>query len=392
MVVAILACVAVLGDPSTTYDGLTLDEWRERMKSLELDNPESRSAVSGMVAIVKDTDVPWFTRRQAALTLGRLGPIAEDAVPVLGAILKEPDAGNSTRIWIGKALALFGAEAATVAPTAIEILQTDQSSLGEKQVMIELLGRIGSRHPQALPALIETLGMPPPADKNAARDVNTLRALAGESLATVGSDAIAAVPALTRTLYDENELVRRRAVEALGAIGPAASVSQSALLETMIFDESAAVRDSAAVSLSDIGPAVMESVTGLLADRDPEVRTRAAGILGRLGPKASASVVRLEELLNDEAASVRIQAIEAIWQITEEAKTVIPAAITALAETDRQHRIRAYRLLIEIGQSAPGIVREALTKVENDSRPTVRQAARKVLRTLDEAKSKSAQN
>ena len=292
MIVAILACIVFLGDPPTTYDGLTLDEWRERMKSLELDNPESRSAVAGMVAIVKDTEAPWFTRRQAALTLGRLGPIAEDAVPVLGAILKEPDAGESTRIWIGKALALFGPEAASVAPTAVEILRDDQSPLGEKQVMIELLGRIGSRHPQALPALIETLGMTPPVGKNAARDVNTLRALAGESLATVGSDAIAAVPALTRTLYDENELVRRRAVEALGAIGPAASVSQAALLETMIFDESAAVRDSAAIALSDIGPAVMDSVTGLLADRDPEVRTRAAGILGRLGAKASPSVAR----------------------------------------------------------------------------------------------------
>ena len=394
MLVVILICFAFLDDPLATYDGLTLDEWRERMKSLELDNPESRSAVPGMVAIVKDTSVPWFTRRQAALTLGRLGPIATDAVPVLAEILKNPDGEDSTRIWVGKALALFGPEAETVTPTAVEILQDDQSPLGDRQVMIELLGRIGGRHPRAIPALIETIRMTPPADKTAARDVNTLRALAGESLATVGSDATAAIPALTRTLYDENELVRRRAVEALGAIGPAAAVAMPTLMEVLVFDESAAVRDSAEVSLAQFGPTILETVIGLTADPDPEVRTRAASILGRMGRVARSAANSLHVLLTDDMAGVRVRAMEAIWQIngTAEAGILVPHAIKALAEDDRQLRIRAYRLLVEIGQSAPKTVRNALEKIPDDASSAVRQAAKKILRTLDAPRRQPVQN
>ena len=385
MFATILIGLVFLSDPPATYEGLTLDEWRERMKSLELDNPESRSAVPGMMAIVQDETLPWFTRRQAALTLGRLGSIGKDAVPMLAKLLKEPsDDDESTRIWIGKALALFGPEAATVTPTAIEILQDDRSRLGEKQVMIELLGRIGARHPQAIPALIQTLQTTPPTEKNAARDVNTLRALAGESLATAGSDAVAAIPALTRTLYDENELVRRRAVEALGAIGPSAAVAMSSLLETLIFDESAAVRDSAEVSLSQLGPSAVEPVTRLLSDAEPAVRERAAGILARIGNPAKSSADELTERLRDDAAGVRMRAAEALWAIKRDAATqrLIPFLIDALAQDDRQLRIRAFRLLIEIGTANRRAVTSALEASQDDPRTPVRQAVQKALRNL----------
>ncbi len=385
MIATILIGLLLLSEPPTTYDGMTLEEWRERMKSLELDNPESRSAVPGMMAIVQDETLPWFTRRQAALTLGRLGPIGKDAVPMLTKLLQKPnDSDESTRIWVGKALALFGPEAATATPTAIEILQSDRSPLGHKQVMIELLGRIGSRHPDAIPTLIRTLKMKPPTEKAAARDVNTLRALAGESLAVIGSDATAAIPTLTRMIYDEHELVRRRTVEAIGAIGPAAAVAMPSLMETLIFDESAAVRDAAEVSLSQLGPSVVEPVTRLLSDSESDVRERAAGILARLGKAAQSSADELTNLLGDEDAAVRIRAAEALWSVERDAdtKSLIPFLIEALAEDDRQLRIRAYRLLIEIGTANQPAVIPALKASENDTRAPVRQAVRKALQNL----------
>ena len=51
----------------------TLDQWRSRMKELDPNSPASAAAVPGLLEIVSDVDAPWFTRRQAALTLGRMG-------------------------------------------------------------------------------------------------------------------------------------------------------------------------------------------------------------------------------------------------------------------------------------------------------------------------------
>ena len=63
------------------YAGRSLDEWRELIGRIDLQDPESRKFVPGLIELIDDKTAPWITRRQAALTLGRLGPLAAEAVP-----------------------------------------------------------------------------------------------------------------------------------------------------------------------------------------------------------------------------------------------------------------------------------------------------------------------
>ena len=54
------------------------------MKSLDFQSPEAAVEVPGLIEIVENEAVPWFTRRQAALTLGRIGEPAASAFGASG--------------------------------------------------------------------------------------------------------------------------------------------------------------------------------------------------------------------------------------------------------------------------------------------------------------------
>ncbi len=89
-----------------TYDGLTLEEWRERIQTLRFDDPAAGDAVPGLIELLQDARVPWFTRRQAALTLGRIGQPAIGALPLFIKLLSEPtDGEESPAQWVAKACA-----------------------------------------------------------------------------------------------------------------------------------------------------------------------------------------------------------------------------------------------------------------------------------------------
>ena len=139
----------------STYDGLTLVEWRDRIKQIRFDTPSAADAVPGLIEIARDRDVPWYTRRQAALTLGRIGEPAQQAVPVLVELLEESvdDSGASTQLWSIKALALFGPVAREATAAFIELLESETQPHLARLSTLEALGRIGPAHPQTLPAV-----------------------------------------------------------------------------------------------------------------------------------------------------------------------------------------------------------------------------------------------
>src|SRR3990172_1149717 len=63
--------------------GRTLLDWQARIKEIDPLSSDSVHDVPGLIELVKAPDVPWFTRRQAALVLGRMKSRALPAVPVL---------------------------------------------------------------------------------------------------------------------------------------------------------------------------------------------------------------------------------------------------------------------------------------------------------------------
>ncbi len=330
-----------------SYGGKTLDEWREAVKNLSPDNPASKSAVPALIAILKDRDVPWYTRRQMANTLGRFGKNAREAVPVLIELLDEdPTLEHAPRIWATKAISLFGPEARAAAPPLVAILKDTGLPVAERQGAIEALAQIGGAHPRAIPALVETLNLKPAEQTAAAKeDADTLRELAVESIALVGKDAAIAVPVLLRSLGDPREPMRRKTAMALGRIGPAAQLAIPSLMESLAFDESHAVRDAAETALAEIGTPAVPALVHLLDDQEAELRRRAAGSLGQMKAQAKPAVAPLEERLGDPDPHVRYTAARAIWQITGTADRALAVFVETLKSSDRQLRMQAFRTL-----------------------------------------------
>jgi len=370
------------------YGGKTLEEWRRDIKDLSPDNPANKKAVPGLLAILKDRDVPWFTRRQVANTLGRLGKLAPEGVPALIEILDEPGTEDETpRIWATKALAIYGPVARQATPRLVEILKNPELPLAERQVVIDALGQIGGKHPQAIPALVDTLNLPRQAESPKAQEANeTLRMLAVESLGQVGTDAAIAVPALVRYLNHPSEPMRRKTAQALGQIGPAAQLAVSTLVESLAYDESPAVRDAAESALAGIGQPALADLTNLLDDREAELRRRAARSLGEMQSTAEPAVPELKKLLKDEDPAVRLTAAKSLWQIRGKAGDSLPVLVETLESPDRQLRIEAFRVLTrDLGKEAAP-ARGSISELLDHPDPAVRQAARK---TLEELKAKS---
>lgn len=391
-VLALLVCLTASALPAsaddslspasaTRYDGLTLDEWRLRIKNLDPAAPESAAAVPGLIAIVRDDQVPWFSRRQAALTLGRMGTPARDAVPLLIELAgnDDGDAETSPRLWSIKALALFGAEARDAAPLLIEIARDTKQPSVVRQAPLEALAQIGATHPQVIPALISLLNDPPaPQDS----DGGQLRELAAESLGVIGPPAQSAVPALIRASGDESESLRRKTLAALGSVGGGAAVAVPALLEAMLLDASPAVRDAAMEALGKVGPVALPFLEQLLEDEDPEARWRSATAIGRMGTSGRPAAPALVKVIDDESPLVRMSALEALAAVSAERDSLLQPIVKELASDDRQHRMRAFRLLTSLGAEARAAV-PSLRELQNDPRAQVRRAAAEALEKIE---------
>ncbi len=363
------------------YEGKTLEEWRQAVKDLSPSNPESRAAVPGLIAILQDQSVPWFTRRQMGMTLGRMGKRAQKAVPVLIGILDEPGTkDHSPRVWAGKSLSIFGPAAGEATPQLAAILKNAELPLAERQVALEALGLIGG----CLPAGDSRCGRNAKSSRRAESSENqadrdALREVAAEVLAGVGKDAAIAVPVLLRCLNDAREPMRRKTVQALGRIGPASQLAIPALVATMAFDDSPAVRDAVETALAGIGPPVVSALVHLLEDKEAELRQRAVRSLGLMKTTARPAVGKLREVLKDEDPHVRFVAAESLWQITSRADDSLLIFVETLKSPERELRMQAFRALTEELGPAAIPAREALLPLLKHPDSAVRQAAKKAL-------------
>jgi HEAT repeat protein len=389
---AVLASVGVLTphrdansphqiEPSQTrIEGLTLDEWRERMGRLNLDDPQSASAVPGLIALAQSADVPWFTRRQAALTLGRLGPHAAMAVPALLELLDETaaDQDMSPQLWAIKALGLMGPPARDAVPRLVAILDDDGAGLSARLSAMEALVRIGPSEPAVIAALIGLVQTP-------ARTLedDELRRSAIEALGLVGPAASAAAPVLARALDDRDEAIRRVAATTLGQLGPLAEPVAELLVERMVADESPAVQDAAAVAVGQLGPSIAgEAVAYWLGSDDSEARRRTAEILGGWKSAAHKWLPELRARWDDAVPAVRLAALGAAYQIEGRGELLAPRVAALVGEDDREVRRSAVALLAKMGPDAQS-ARPVLEELMKDNRAEVRVAADKALKAIE---------
>lgn len=372
---AACSLLALAADP--LYDGRSLMEWRDLMNRIELRDPDSRRFVAGLTQIMDDASVSWITRRQAALTLGRLGPLASEAVPHVIAHLEDvagDDPETTPRRWALSSLALFGRQASAAAPRLRQLLNDDESSAITRLGCLEALSQIGSAAPSAIPAIIQTLN-----DDAQPPEVVTGAVTA---LGMIGADAAVSVPFLMRVAQSEHEDYRREAARSLGRIGVLAQVAQPLLCDLLLDDDSVQVREAAMVSLGQTGPQAWEYIEALLEAEESEIRQRAATIVANWHSLSDQIVPALKPLLSDEEPRVRLAAAQSDRALTGRSDHAWPVLVELLCAADRDVSREASKELQAIVQ-AQQVDAAMIAPLRHDPRTEVRREGERLHRMID---------
>ncbi|MFW6410216.1 MAG: HEAT repeat domain-containing protein [Halanaerobiales bacterium] len=202
------------------------------------------------------------------------------------------------------------------------------------------------------------------------------------------------LPTLIKALEDPEVDVRSAAVSALGTGLGSEGKEEKEVIKALVArvekDEEARVRRGAVYSLGQINTKdsrVYKSLAVALSDDDPEVRRTSAGVLSKLGASASilnemiaalkypdsylrsdllramqkldsAELERIvhpvSELLDDESAFVREQAIGVIRAAGPAGAEVLPALINALSDKSNNVTIGVIRTLDKLGPEYAG--------------------------------------
>jgi HEAT repeat protein len=173
-----------------------------------------------------------------------------------------------------------------------------------------------------------------------------LRRKAIHALGSIGPDAAEAVPTLARILSNDADTnARMQAALALVKIGPVSSDAVPALARALDEDESPQVRMNAALALSELGTQAREAVPVLLraikrrANR-AKVATFACSIqdmavlaLGKATAGTSEGVAPLVEVLQSARSySKRSAAVQALQAVGTPARPAEPLLLALLAE------------------------------------------------------------
>lgn len=156
----------------------------------------------------------------------------------------------------------------------------------------------------------------------------------------------AQVTVLTGRLSSPDSAVRRASAQGLSILGPASKLAAPALV-ALLADNDKTVVSAAEIALGEIGVDAVPHLLSALQDRDPEVRTLALSILGSIlqdiRPVSKESVSALEQGLRDDAAIVRMAAIQALSRLGAKARDALHSLL-ALPPDKHLDREVAYAL------------------------------------------------
>jgi HEAT repeat protein len=368
------------------YGDATLAQWQERLGNLDPSDPGNAPLVPALISIIDDAELPYDARRPFAMTLGRMGAVGRDAIPVLiQQIERRRELDEPTYAWAARALGLFGVHARQAVPALIDLLFDEDIPQGQRTLPMEALARIGTAHPQVMPALIRLLqyqGQDPA--KVSAAEASVFRELAADAISFIGPEADLAAPLLVRVVRDpgETDAVRRKAIVALGSIGPPAALAVPALVETLEFEQTAALRLDASESLGKIGRAALPVLQRYLRHPEPVVRYYAAHGLAQMGDQARPAMRALIAALADPDAQVCLAACESLEAMSASPAAYVPPLIQLLTSDSRQVRMSAKRLLEKLGPKATPFL-DQLRALEQHDRASVRAIVRKTLDALE---------
>jgi HEAT repeat protein len=357
------------------------------LSELDPSSQQVAAAVPVLLAALRNPDTDIALRERSSAMLARIGQPARAAIPVLIDILERSEktkssasaseklqSGADPSYWAMKSLGLFGSVAADAVPSVARFLTSPKASSKLKVLAADTLGQI--RTSAAIGILTAELMKP-----RRLRDYESvvLRQTIIDGLALAGPLSVGAIPALVRATEDSNADIRRKACDAIGALGSRAEGGMNSLLERLILDEDAAVKDAAANALALVGRPTVDLLVNLLERGDAELQWRAAKALGQTGKVAKSAIPQLKDAFGHSSMQVRIEAVDAVWKISSDPQLVVATLVETLSEDDRQIRRRAARLLVEL-ESLPGETSAALQKLALSGSTNGRRAAAYVIR------------
>jgi HEAT repeat protein len=187
--------------------------------------------------------------------------------------------------------------AASVRAADVEglVKQLKSSDADARRAAAKALAEAGAEAKPAVPALARALK-----DKDL-----FVRRFAAQALGAIGPDAASAAPALSAAVNDPRQEVQDAAVTALGKIGAPAVVTLGAVVKDP--NATPALRRRAADALGAIGPDARSAVPALIAaltpgknkrmDKDSDIRVEVATALGQIaGPGDKKAVAALNAI------------------------------------------------------------------------------------------------
>ena len=319
-----------------------------------------RAAAAVPLLITCLADADEAVQERVARALGEIGP---QSVPPLVEALRRPELG--VRIGAVDALARIGPAAGAASRPLLDLLLTEEHR-GLCRFAAEALGRIGEAGVGTLTDAFASAGP-------------ESRAKLAVALGVVGPAARTAVAALQKALRDEDPLVRRDALWALGRIAPPEDAAPSLASDVIsaLNDPDRGVAEQAALSLGTLGgrarsalPVVLDGLRSPDADRRRIAALALGEVLTGRAKDPDAAEVRRTALAalsavarQDVSAAVRGQALRALGALDGDAATEdVPASLRALEDPDAAVQARAVEVLAGMGSKAEPLLRAALLK------------------------------
>jgi HEAT repeat protein len=336
---------------------------RQAVVTLARMGPAAREAVGPLLEVLqKDTNEA--VRGRACFALARIQPTSSEVVKALTRTLKE-DKDEDVQDEAARALGMMGPAARAAIPALLEVFKAPKRN--DVDTVAYALGQIGT--PEVLPPLMAVMR---------SGDGNRQR-MAMEALVQVGPPA---APSLVAVLADKDTGIRLLAVEALYQIHPSDTATVAALTKRLQ-DPDQRIRHYAVLALSHAGPQGVQVLCKTYPCAEEEMRKAIVQALGSLGRDGRAAAPTLRAALSDRSGSIRVLAAEALWHVSGQAGPAVDTLIQAITRTDRAVRRQAIEALGRFGRDARAAIPTLIVTVLKSSEPTLRQAAVDALRQMD---------
>lgn len=332
---------AQLGTPASTYADQPLGYWQDLLDR----------------HLGKDTVADKEQCRRAAQALGRFGPGAEEAVPLLVQALQSPS--TEVREFAVDALGRIGLEAKTVVPAIVAEADLPPEHINYvplapfRRLAARALGRFGPAAAAAVPMLEKAL------QNNKDPLYRVQAALALWRI----SEHPQAIPVLRSVLQRNESEVMFESVLALTEIGVRAKAAAPDLIEALNHPDPD-VRRAAAAALVPLGADQLEPVAQRLSDGGFQSPAAAAYVLGQY----------LDEL----RPRVFYQPLMDAQQLAAATRPVVrlaaPALVRLLAHPDAEVRQTARRSLAQMGLLAAPFLLQSLQSDKETVRPVAIEA------------------